>query len=153
MMRTTNRVPDLGETITFPADSMQHQMTILTLVTHMLLSIPVIHNRTLSWKIVQHPTSHHQTVHIKLATLALKRCQTTQRFIHTSTYTIYNNNPDPPYHPTIRCPILNYHYLRSSTTEYQLDITPRCCTDKDRSYPRDRLNNTRLYPLTKFTEK
>ena len=43
MMRTTSHTPDLGETITFPADSVQHQMTILTLVTHMLLSIPVLH--------------------------------------------------------------------------------------------------------------
>ena len=62
-------------------------------------------------------------MHIILGTLILKRYQTTQRFIHTSTYTIYNNNPDPSYHPTIQCPPLNHHYLRSSTTEYQLDIT------------------------------
>ena len=69
MMHTTSHTPNLGETIIFPADSVQHQMTILILVTHMLLSIPVLPSPVLSWRTVRNPTSHHQTINIILATL------------------------------------------------------------------------------------
>ena len=40
MMRTTSHTPDLGTVLTFPADSVQHHMTILILATYMILSIP-----------------------------------------------------------------------------------------------------------------
>ena len=73
MMRTTSHTPLLGETITFLANSVQHQMTIMTLVTHMLLSTPTLNTRLVSWGPVRHPTAHHQTLGIILATLALKR--------------------------------------------------------------------------------
>ena len=73
MMRTTSHTPTLGETITFPADSVQHQMTILKLVTHMLLSTPTLNTRLVFWGPVRHPHSHQQTLGIILATLALKR--------------------------------------------------------------------------------
>ena len=39
MMRTTTHSPDLVTTLTFPADSLQHQLSILTLVTHLILSV------------------------------------------------------------------------------------------------------------------
>ena len=69
MMYNTSHTPNLGETITFPTDSEQHQMTILILVTHMLLSIPVLPSPVLSWRTVRNPTSHRQTINIILATL------------------------------------------------------------------------------------
>lgn len=72
-MRTTSHTPDLGETITLPVDSIQHQKTILILVTYMLLSILFIHVSHLSWNIVQHPNTHQQTMRIILVTIALKR--------------------------------------------------------------------------------
>ena len=72
-MRTTSHTPTLGETISFPAKSVQHQITILTLVTHMLLSAPNLNTTILSWGAVRQPTTHHQTLGIIMATLALKR--------------------------------------------------------------------------------
>ena len=39
MMRTTSYTPDLGTSLTFPTESVQHQMPILTLATHTILSI------------------------------------------------------------------------------------------------------------------
>ena len=48
-------------------------MTILTLLTHMLLSIPVFHTPPLSLNIVRYTTTHHQTMLIILATFALKQ--------------------------------------------------------------------------------
>ena len=53
MMRTTSHAPNLGKTITFPVDSVQHQMTILTLVTHMILLIPLLRLKLLSWRPVR----------------------------------------------------------------------------------------------------
>ena len=70
MMRTTSHTPNLGETITFPAESVQHQMTILTLVTHMLLSARTLNTRLISWGPVRQPNAHQQTLGIILATLA-----------------------------------------------------------------------------------
>ena len=60
-------------TAPFPANSVQHQITILTLVTHMLLSTPTLNTRLVSWGPVRHPDAHHQTLGIILATLSLKR--------------------------------------------------------------------------------
>ena len=73
MMRTTSHSPNWGETITFPADSVQYQMTILTLVTHMLLSVSLLRLTLLSWRPVRQPTAHQQTLGIILVTLALKQ--------------------------------------------------------------------------------
>ena len=41
-MRTTAHAPDLVTTFTFPAASIQHQQSILTLATHLLLTVPII---------------------------------------------------------------------------------------------------------------
>ena len=73
MMRTTSHTPTLRETITIPADSVQHKMIILTLVIHMLLSFPMLSSPLISWGPVRQPTAHRQTLGIILATLALKR--------------------------------------------------------------------------------
>ena len=72
MMRTTSHAPDLITTLTFPADSVQHQQSILTLVTHMLLTIPVITPRQ-SWNIIRDKESHRHTLQLILATVTLKR--------------------------------------------------------------------------------
>ena len=73
MIRTTSHTPDLGETITFSAESVEYQMTIPTLVTHMLLSIPVLKTPSLLWTIVRHTNAQQHTPHLVLATFALKR--------------------------------------------------------------------------------
>ena len=73
MMRTTSHTPTLGETITIPTDSVQHQMTILTLVIHILLSVPMLCLTLLSWRPVRQPTAHQQTMGIIPTTLVLKR--------------------------------------------------------------------------------
>ena len=52
-MRTTFHTPHLGTFLTFPAKYVQHQMTILTLTTHMLLSILVINTPHMVWNIVR----------------------------------------------------------------------------------------------------
>ena len=46
MIQTTSHTPDLGRMIIFPAELMQHQITILILVTHILMSLPVINTPT-----------------------------------------------------------------------------------------------------------
>ena len=72
MLLTTSHVPDLCTTLTFPADSSQHQQSILTLVTHLLLSIPIITPHQ-SWNIIREKTSHRHTLQLILATVTLKR--------------------------------------------------------------------------------
>ena len=42
MLRTTSHAPDLVTTLTFPVASIQYQQSILTLTTHMLLTVPII---------------------------------------------------------------------------------------------------------------
>ena len=42
MMRTITYSPDPVTKLTFPADSTQHQLSIMTLATHLLLSIPCL---------------------------------------------------------------------------------------------------------------
>ena len=61
MMRTTSHTPDLGTVHIFPADSVHHQMTILTLATQMLLTIPMIHAPHMVWKIIRQPHTHLRT--------------------------------------------------------------------------------------------
>ena len=71
MMRTVTHEPDRITTLTFPAESKQHQLTILTLATHLLFSVPTLHTRA-SWDIIRHPSSHKHTLHLILATVTLK---------------------------------------------------------------------------------
>ena len=72
-MRTTTHTPDLGTTFTFPVESTQHQLSILTLVTHMFLSLPILNTPLLSWNIIRYTSTHRQTMHLILATITLKR--------------------------------------------------------------------------------
>ena len=72
MMRTTAHIPDLVTTLTFPADSPQHQHSILTLATHLLLTIPVITPQQ-PWDIIREKTSHRHTLQLILATVTLQR--------------------------------------------------------------------------------
>ena len=72
MLRTTAYAPDLVTTLTFPADSAQHQQSILTLATHLLLTIPVITQRQ-SWNIIREKDSHRHTLQLILTTITLKR--------------------------------------------------------------------------------
>ena len=73
MIRTTSHIPTLVETISFLTQSVQHQMTILTLVTHIILSAPNLDATKISLKAVRQPTTHQQTIGIIMTTLAIKR--------------------------------------------------------------------------------
>ena len=42
MLRTTVHAPDIVTNLTFPADSIQYQQSILTLTIHLLLTVPII---------------------------------------------------------------------------------------------------------------
>ena len=72
MLRTTSHVPDLVTPLTFPADSTQHQQSILTLATHLLLTIPIITPQKY-WNIIREKASHRHTLQLILATFTLKR--------------------------------------------------------------------------------
>ena len=58
LIRTTSYTPDLGRIITFLADPTQQQMSILTLVTHILLLMPGIKVPHVSWNKVRVTTVH-----------------------------------------------------------------------------------------------
>ena len=87
-MLTTSHTSNLGRTITFTVESIQYQMTILTPATDMLISVPVINMSHMSQHLVRHPNIQHKTIHLVLATLALKR----QHII----WFIFNVTPSPP---------------------------------------------------------
>ena len=72
MLLTTSHAPDLVTTLTFPADSIQHQQSILTLATHILLTVPFITPQQ-SWNIIREKDSHRHTLQFILATITLKR--------------------------------------------------------------------------------
>ena len=50
--RTVTHTPNCITTFTFSADSPQHQLFIMTLTTHLLLSVPILLTRA-SWDIIQ----------------------------------------------------------------------------------------------------
>ena len=52
MLRTTAHDPDLVTALTFPADSIQHQQSILTLATRLLLTVPIV-TRQQFWNIIR----------------------------------------------------------------------------------------------------
>ena len=66
MMRTTTHVPDLVTIITFSAGFTQHQLSIMTLATHIILSVPII-KQNLSWDIIRQDDSHQYTIQLILA--------------------------------------------------------------------------------------
>ena len=92
MMRTTAHVPDLVTTLTFPADSPQHQQSILTLATHLLLTIPTITPQQ-SWNIIREKTSHRHTLQLILATVTLQRHHVVWHTAPPATHAIH---PIPP---------------------------------------------------------
>lgn len=73
MMCTTSYTPNPSQIITSFVDSVQYQMTLLTLVTHILISSPSIKLLYTSRNIVRQPQTNHQTMLLTLANLALKR--------------------------------------------------------------------------------
>ena len=85
MMRTTAHIPDLVTTLTFPANTPQHQQSIMTLATHLLLTIPTITPQQ-SWNIIRETTSHRHTLQLILATVTLKRH-------HAVWHTVMSNPP------------------------------------------------------------
>ena len=87
MMRTTSYAPDLVTTLTFPAESTQHQQSILTLVTHLLLTVPVITQRQ-SWNIIREKDSHRHTLQLILAIITLKRYHLVWHSVMTGTHTL-----------------------------------------------------------------
>ena len=73
MMHTTVHTPDLVTTLTFPAVSSQHQLTIMTLVTHLFLSIPCLKQTEHVWNTVWTQDSNQHTLQLILATITLER--------------------------------------------------------------------------------
>ena len=71
MLRTESHAPDRITTLTFPASTSQHQLSIMTLVTHMLLSVPILNTRQ-SWNIVRDNEAHEQTLQLIIATITLR---------------------------------------------------------------------------------
>ena len=71
MMRTESHAPDRTTTLTFPAASIQYQLSIMTLVTHMLLTVPTITARQ-SWNVVRDHKTHQHTLQLILATIILR---------------------------------------------------------------------------------
>ena len=94
MTCTTSHTPHFGIILTFLTDSVQHQMTILTLAAHIILSILVLYAQRLCWNIVRCPHTHEHTIHLLLATLALKRY-----------HPIWFTNDATPPHATLTAPI------------------------------------------------
>ena len=72
MLLTKSYVPDLVTTLTFPVNSTPHQQSILTLATHLLLTVPVITPRQ-SWNIIRNKATHRHTLQLIQATVTLKR--------------------------------------------------------------------------------
>ena len=101
MLRIINHVPDLVTTLTFPADSSQHQQSILTLATHLLLTIPVITQQQ-SWDIIRETTSHRHTLQLILATVTLQRH-------HLVWHTVMTNPPAT----------LNLHLMPTATLSHK----------------------------------
>ena len=88
MMRTEFHAPDLIPTLTFPANSAQQQLSLLTLVTHFLITSPILTPTLQQWNIVRHNDTYHQTLQLILATMTLKR-------YHTIWYTLLDTRQQP----------------------------------------------------------
>ena len=73
VIHTMSHTPDLSRTITFPAESIQHQMTMLILAPYMLLLIQVFNTSHISWNIIMYTTTHRQNYGLILETFALTR--------------------------------------------------------------------------------
>ena len=85
MLCTTVHVPDLVTTLMFPADFIQHQQSVLTLATHLPLTVPIITWQQ-SWNIISEKESHQHTLQLPLATITLKQ-------YHLVWHTVMNESP------------------------------------------------------------
>ena len=72
IMRTESHTPNRITTLTFPATSVTHQLSIMTLLAHLLLHVPNITARQ-SLNIVRDSATHYHTMQLILATVTLKR--------------------------------------------------------------------------------
>ena len=72
MMRTESHAPNGITTLTFPVESPQHQLSIMTLVTHLLLLVPSMTAQQ-SWNIVRDGDTHQHTLQLILVTITLRR--------------------------------------------------------------------------------
>ena len=72
MMLTTTYILNLVKIITSPTDYLQHQLSIITMATHMVLSTPTL-SRRISWNTIRQVGAHKHTLHLILATIALNR--------------------------------------------------------------------------------
>ena len=100
MMRTTSHTLDLVTTLTFPVVSNQHQLTIMTLATHLLLSIPCIKQMEHVWNTVRTQDSHQYNLQLILATITLER-------YHKVWFTILQSrSPARPHPPPSTPPIM-----------------------------------------------
>ena len=155
MMHTTSHTPILGETISFPTKSVQHQMTILTLVTHMLLSAPNLDATKLSWRAVRQPTTHHQTIGIVMVALALKRYHSIwfmsgPPLLNTGSSPQSTSTPFPPSTPS------RSQGITSTSTAPATHATPRkrkhhsapLTLEEDDDKGQVRVNNTDTFPGT-----
>ena len=64
--------PDLITSLSFQANSPQQQLSIMTLATHLLLTVPPSNSHQ-SWDILRDIESHHNTLKLMLATITLQR--------------------------------------------------------------------------------
>ena len=58
MLRSTTHAPDPVTTLTLPADSTQHQLSIMTLATHLILFIPQLKRTKHVGNVLQQAESH-----------------------------------------------------------------------------------------------
>ena len=100
MMRTTPRTPDLVTTFTFPAASNKHQLTIMTLATHLLLLIPCLKQTEHVWNTIRTQDSHQHTLQLILTTITLER-------YHKVWVTVLQSRPPArPHQPPSTPPII-----------------------------------------------
>ena len=72
-IHTMTDTHDLGRTITFPAYSIHHQLSILILTTSMILSLPIFDIKILKWNILRYISTHRHQTHLILTAIILRR--------------------------------------------------------------------------------
>ena len=71
MRRSVTHAPNRITTLTFSTNSPQHQLSIMTLAAHLLLSVHILLTRA-SWDIIQQLDTHAHTLRLVLATITLR---------------------------------------------------------------------------------
>ena len=69
MLCSTTHALDSVTPLTFSAESTQHQLSIMTLTTHLLISIPQLEHTKYEWNIVRQAESHRHTLKLILAAI------------------------------------------------------------------------------------